>query len=94
MEQYPYIYCRFRNGLLDIFYKKQQKSAIKLPPIVIWISGPTGCGKSKEAHEIAIMYATRKGRPNEKPWTSYDTLQWFDGYFQQLVAIFEDFRKD
>lgn len=57
----PYIYCRHRNGLRDIFALRKKLNLQKKPPFVIWISGPTGCGKSREAHEIAENYARFKG---------------------------------
>ena len=49
---------------------------------------------TQTTQENAELYATANNRPQEKPWSNYDTLQWFDGYEGQLVAIVEDFRKD
>jgi len=56
------------------------------PPIVIWISGSTGIGKTRSAVEFAESIC------GEDYWMSNGSLRWFDGYERQQVAIFDDLR--
>jgi len=49
MENEPETYCRFRNGLNDIFNNKQKSNRFIKAPEVIWTYGPTGTGKTLEA---------------------------------------------
>jgi adenylylsulfate kinase-like enzyme len=45
MDENPETYCRYRNGLIDIFNRKL-KNLPKNKPFVVWLAGPTGCGKT------------------------------------------------
>ena len=94
IDKMPLTYCRNRNDIRDYFARQKKMSLSKIPPIVIWLCGKTGCGKSRLAEQFAIAYAQLKGRTGEKAWRNFDSLKWFDGFLQQLVAIIEDFRKD
>lgn len=57
------------------------------PPIVFWLHGGTGTGKTRWAIETAIAAGGE-----ECFWISSCGLQWFDGYDGQPFAIFDDFR--
>lgn len=81
----PELYCRFRNGLRDI-YAARAVYAQKPVPTVLWFYGPTGTGKSKLAHELCA--ASPDGF-----WIAPLNLDWFDGYTGQGVVLFDDFRK-
>lgn len=78
----PSLYCRYRNGLRDLAHFAAPKP-IREPPIVVWIGGPPGTGKSKWAWSL---------NP-ESTWT-YPGSGWFDGYDGEDVAIFDDFQDD
>lgn len=56
------------------------------PPRVFWLHGTTGVGKTRLAVEYGEKYH------NGDYWLSNGSLQWFDGYEGQPVAIFDDFR--
>jgi len=57
------------------------------PPLVFWCYGPTGTGKTRACFSNGSdMFGT------DGVWLSSGTLQWFDGYDGQPVAIFDDFR--
>lgn len=77
----PELYCRYRNGLRDIsrFSERPRDSA----PMVLFLWGLPGTGKSKFAYEYCP----------ESTW-SYGGDGWFDGYDGQRVAIFDDFADD
>ena len=51
------IYCRHNRGLADLYKLKYRDHQVKVPPFVIWLAGPTGCGKTKLANELAVGYA-------------------------------------
>lgn len=54
-----------------------------MPPIVIWLYGPTGTGKTRLVHE----------REREVHfWTSTGSLEYFNGYGGETVVLFDDFR--
>jgi len=59
-------------------------------PLVYWLHGPTGVGKTRIAHE----FAAHMGIPSDRQhiWISRGTFQWFDGYDGQPLAIMDDFR--
>jgi len=56
------------------------------PPKIIWLCGPTGVGKTRSAVEIATEFY------GADYWMSSGSLQWFDGYDGQRVAILDDLR--
>lgn len=80
LEQ-PDVYCRYRNGLRDIarLLERPRDS----PPLVLYLWGAPGTGKSKFAY----------GYNPDSTW-SYGGDGWFDGYDGQRVAIFDDFADD
>ena len=56
-------------------------------PIVIWVHGNSGSGKTKACID-------RAKELKKEYWISNSTFQWFDGYDGQEVVIFDDFRED
>jgi hypothetical protein len=56
------------------------------PPLVIWLSGETGIGKTRSAVRLAELIA------RDNYWISSGSLRWFDGYDGQAVTIFDDLR--
>lgn len=76
----PELYCRYRSGIRDI--ARWSESTAREPPIVIWLWGEPGTGKSKWAHELSTSF-----------W-SYGGDGWFDGYDGQEVALFDDYMDD
>jgi hypothetical protein len=57
------------------------------PPVVVWLYGPTGLGKTRCSVELGTILGGSNGF-----WLSSGSLRWFDGYFGQSVAIFDDLR--
>lgn len=58
------------------------------PPIVWWISGPTGIGKTRCCRKLGETYAGSMSQV----WKSASTFEWFPSYRGQKVAIIDDFR--
>ena len=65
------------------YYALKLKQATYKKPIIIWICGPTGTGKSALASYICGPNRFRK----------CGKLDWFDGYNGQECVTFDDFRK-
>lgn len=80
----PDLYCRFRQGLRDIYDARIEQSEKRVPE-VYWFWGPTGSGKSREAWRLALESGSF--------WVAPLSLDWFDGYIGQDVVLFDDFRK-
>jgi len=87
MDAEPELYCRFRNGLRDI-YARRATDVDKPVPQVFWFYGETGTGKSRQAHALMDTY-----EPHDR-WTAPISLDWFDGYCGQKCVLFDDFRKE
>lgn len=77
MQEESDLYCRYRNGIKDLF--NARIVAHSGPREVIWIYGPSGCGKSRHAREIC----------EDNP-ISYEN-SFFD-YNGETEVIFDDFR--
>lgn len=75
--------AKYNKGL--IFLHMMQKIPKREPPLVIWISGPTGIGKTRAAEEFALDV-------DKDYWMSSGELRWFDGYMGQEAVIFDDYR--
>ena len=54
---------------------------MEIKPVVTWIYGPTGTGKTR-----SVIF--------KEPdlWVSGFNLNWFDGYIGQPAVLFDDFR--
>lgn len=71
---------RFAQNWLSYNEKKRN-----FKPMVFWISGETGTGKTKMAYDIL------KG---QDIWESKASLKWWDGYDGHEAIIIDDFRPD
>lgn len=79
---------KFNNGLKNYRNLRQSPRDPGYPPIVIWIYGPTGTGKSRFAWDLMVNLFGLRG-----VWLcNTSNLQWFDGYDSHPGAIFDDFR--
>lgn len=76
-------YQALRGAQIMLTYRPYKSK--DMPKSVHWFWGSTGTGKTKSAIDLA---------GNDPFWISSDNLKWFDGYWGQKVAIFDDFRKD
>lgn len=78
-DEYPEVYVKYPRGINDMAVHYMQRD--KPVPIVEWIWGPTGSGKTRRVVEA-----------EEDLWISPGELKWFDGYTNQKAALFDDFR--
>lgn len=73
-------YQSLKAGELLLKYAEPTR-AVK--PVVVWIHGPTGTGKSALASEIA-----------PDAWWTAKSLKWWDGYDAHANVVIDDFRAD
>jgi len=76
--------ARYSKGLAMI--SSMLKPRRSEPPLVIWLSGETGVGKTRSAVALADRIAP------DNYWLSAGSLRWFDGYDGHAIAIFDDLR--
>lgn len=74
----PNVFVKYHKGLMALANQVHIKHRTE-KPIVEWVHGPTGCGKTR--------YAT------SQPGTYYikDESIWWDGYEQQNTIVIDDF---
>lgn len=78
-------FVKYNKGLTAL--KSILQPSRTAPPVVIWIHGETGTGKTECSRRLCSdVYF------GEEPWMSAGSLQWFDGYDGQSSAILDDFR--
>lgn len=85
VEQMPELYVKFHNGLDKLAHRLESQR--KQRPMVWWLHGPTGTGKTR------LVFTIETYEPKAL-WVSGDDLRWFDGYEGQHAAVFDDFRGD
>lgn len=91
-EEHPHLMATCRKGidyLADCLENprpiKKQKKGYFADRQVIWIYGPTGTNKTRHIYD-------KHGY--DDVWVSSKNLDWFDGYYGQKIAVFDDFRSN
>lgn len=79
---------KFNKGLTVLRSLRSAPRDPSKPPKIYWLYGETGTGKTRCAWELGTLHAGT----TDDVWMSNGTLQWFDGYDGQRVAILDDFR--
>lgn len=79
----PKEYVKYSTGLEKLAMKYTKPRDPKVPPVIIWLYGKTGTGKTRQVIE-------------KEPdlWISGRDLKWWDGYENQEAVLFDDFRGD
>lgn len=83
MVEDPETYCRYRNGLKDIQNLATQTLTKEFRQLKVTVlSGPTGCGKTRQAME-------------KKPFKiEGSALKWWDGYMGEKTILIDEYNND
>ena len=73
----------------SVFINNMPVDPSREPPLIFWLYGATGTGKSRAAAEFIRNVVDTRGW---QYWRANQGLNWFDGYHQQEIAWFDDFR--
>lgn len=89
---YPSEFIRMERGIRALWVRKAQKvaSSPRLDLKVIVLNGPTGCGKTRTAFEIAGGYDPTKVFVVQKTTGKGQTV-WWNGYESQPTVILDEF---
>nr|WRQ56663.1 MAG: putative replication protein [Circovirus sp. gt1AU] len=79
-------YVRYPKGLTSVSQAFRERQG-HVQPFVLWLHGSTGVGKTRCALELAEYLGC-----GSDVWVSNASLQWFDGYDGQRVAVLDDYR--
>lgn len=83
MAEEPELYCKYRNGLKDIQGEADRTLSKEFREVnVKVISGPTGCGKTRDAMERA-QYKIEG-----------DNLKWWNGYTGEECICIDEYDND
>jgi hypothetical protein len=77
-------YVKYSRGLTSLRSLVLEKQPLNVKTVV-WISGPTGVGKTR-----SVVDFCNENKLNY--WMSGEDLKWFDRYEGQEIAVFDDFR--
>lgn len=86
-ELNPVCALKFPNGTKFIHSMMLQHRRVEEPPSVFWWYGDAGVGKTRTVFD-------RFGQDNIYVKNCSKGNKWFDGYEQQSVCLFDDFRAD
>lgn len=89
-EETGVVVIKYHRGLTQV--RSILRPARTAPPLVFWVRGPTGLGKTRFAYAAGRSICTMLGRDASDIWISNGSLRWFDGYDRQPVCILDDFR--
>lgn len=79
------VLVKYHNGLTKL--RSLCSTPRTKPPVVIWLHGPTGTGKSRTVYDFI---ATKTGI--FRYWSNSGDLKWFDRYDGQEIVLIDDFR--
>lgn len=91
MIEEPALYCKYRNGLKDIAQLGQQRKNQEFRQLYVeFITGPTGCGKTRGASEkfpnAFLLHASELSKNGGSGW--------WDGYSGEETIIIDDYDND
>lgn len=72
MDENPVLFCQYKSGVTALMHRKAGM-AKKEKPVVWWVWGATGTGKTRFAVQFAEEHQYQY-------WISGENLKWFDGY--------------
>lgn len=91
----PYLVGFQRNidAMRKVIRDVKTNAAGKVHPVVLYLSGDAGIGKSKCAHEIINRLSIREGR-SLSVYTRNTTDKYYSSYAYQDVVLYDDFGQD
>lgn len=74
---------------------KYKENVRNWAPIVIWLWGPTGCGKTRYAYDEAKkeMAKYEAEKYDSEPYFTNGELTWWEGYDAHPVVVIDEFRE-
>jgi len=84
-DEAPDVFVKFHKGLAALATLYQETRTT--PPVVNWLWGPTGTGKTRAAY-------SESEASGAVPYFKMSTNKWWDGYEGQLYVIIDDYRPD
>lgn len=79
-------FIKYAKNLLLINNLINYQTHRNIRPYVLWFTGPTGSGKSRDALRLAKHLGTY--------YYKNPTNKWWDGYQQQACIVIDDYRRD
>lgn len=79
-EECPVEYIKYNRGICALIASAREPRSLDSPPVVLWLWGKTGVGKTRWAFDKHGNNVYIK-----------DGTQWWDGYTQQEAIIIDDF---
>lgn len=79
MLEFPALWCRNYRSLRELAQRSQNVVQRQWPTTVLFFTGPTGTGKSRQAHAIA-----------PHAYVKDPSHRWWDGYSGQHDVVIED----
>jgi len=84
MDAEPALFCSLRNGIKDLYNREEQRNGEMFCPESWWLSGPTGCNKTRSClekfPEACVLHCEKD--------------MWFDEYNGAETVVFDEFRHD
>lgn len=84
-RDFPSQFVRYHGGFRALRAATLEPRDPAVAPVVRWIYGDTGTGKSRYVH----TYCAEAGKTL---FVAHDTAKWWDGYEQQDVVLIDDMR--
>lgn len=80
-QEHPETFVRYNRGLQTLIETIQRPRDVNDPPMVLWLYGATGTGKTRFAYD---------SMPHDQIYTK-DSTRWWNGYTHQQCILVDDY---